>query len=194
MATFALGALMLAAPAFATPIAWQFEGAVNYSVVPDVPVGTPVSATWEFDTAQQDMCSSPDQGIYFGQTVNVSIGAASYVVTGIFTTGTNVQQGCGGPTGWSPELRLIQWTGHNFYQYYPCCTSPAILGIPATNGLLPNTQPANMLAMQGPFGITSTLHASPAPDSLSLVPVPEPQTLLLLAVPALYLCKRIRFP
>jgi len=162
-------------------ISWGYQGAVNSSNIADIPVGTPVNMTWSFDSAQPDACAgtgTPGQGIYFGQTVTLAMGGLTYVSTGIFTNNTNVSQGCGGGLV-GTELRLIQWSGPNLpglslIPFFPCCTSPAIVGIPATaDGSLPSTQPASLF-VQGPLfgggvGVTSTVQTAPEPSTIALV-------------------------
>jgi len=178
--------VVFACDARASAITWGFQGAVDFSQVPDIPVGTPVNVTWSFDAAQPNACGgsgTPGQGIYFGHTVTLGIGGLTYVTTNdIFTNHTNVSQGCGGPLFPGTELRLINWSGPTFpgmtlIAFWPCCSSPALLGVPASaDGSLPSTPPANIfiqgpifLGQGGSFSVTSQAQLAPEPSTVVLL-------------------------
>lgn len=111
LATLAIIATPRAASS--TPVTWVYEGNVHASsYFPTIADGTVLRMSWTFDSAQQDLCNSPGQGTFLGQTALVELGTYQYHVAGVLDTNAHFFSGCGAGlyTG-ENELRFPQWSG-----------------------------------------------------------------------------------
>jgi MYXO-CTERM domain-containing protein len=179
-----VGALLLglARPASATPITWEFQGAVNSSQLSQFPVGTSVTLDWTADPATANACggSDPAVGVYFGQSLVERIGGMTFQIDGILTVGTNVSRGCSGAPDNSVQLSLVNWSGPDLREgplgrAWPCCFSPAMFWTNAgPTGAYPLLPPSFAL-LQGPTvnggraSVTSSVQVVPEPASLTLL-------------------------
>lgn len=190
-----VGVLGFAVPAAATPLVWDFQGAVVSSQIAAIPVGTAVSLDWAADPSTANACAATDPavGIYSGQALTEHIGGMTYQISGILTVGTNLSRGCSGAADQTAELRLVGWSGPNAAEgalvtNWPPPSGPALLwSNPLATGSYPFTPPASAI-LQGPLfaegqaGVTSVVQP---------VAVPEPATLSLLLSGGLLLRRRI---
>jgi hypothetical protein len=178
----------------ASSITWQFAGTMNNGAIAEIPVGTYVSISWTFDSAQANTCA-PGQptGVYLNQNLDVTIfstiGPLHYTATGgRFYVNTYGVVGCNATGNGGMELRFLgAFTGPDLPE---AVFSPDM--VPAASGLfwgdnssigdIPTTPPDSANFNWGVYRFISGSHTQPTVLlGSSVAPIPEPSTVVLLA-------------
>ena len=184
---------VVAAPAMASPMTWNFAGSTTGGGITDIPMGSPVTVSWTFDPSAPNGCAPGEPaGSYSGQSATVTIDSAVGPLVyqaggGFLLVDTNLAVGCvpQGPTvPGTAEARLVNWSGQDLagqplFTFGMAFPGGLFWSQPPSNGVFPAVQPA-FVFLQGPYffglpgttqtvGVQATLAAVPEPATVGLV-------------------------
>jgi hypothetical protein len=179
---------IVAARAMASPMTWNFAGSTSGVGIPEIPIGSPVTVSWTFDSSTPNACPAGDpDGAYFGQsttvTINSTIGPLVYhAAGGLLLVDTNLALGCTTQI-FSPgtvEARIFNWSGPDLGNLDLFVGTPPFPGglfwdQLFSNGAFPAVQPHSVL-LQGPFFFGPSTSGNVIGVQAGLQAVPEPVT------------------
>lgn len=191
-------AIGLAVPSLtlASPITWTWAGFNTREGIPEIPVGTLVTASWTLNPAARNECTDGRPGgFYFGQEVAITVyslvGPVTYsTVNGALHIDAILPSACFQYTPGSVEFRLPFLTGPNlpqsdFFVPFPFPTGLYWNQTPS-EGAFPTVMPSSVYLDFLGFRIRTDSHRAQG-VSAQLTAVPEPGTLLLVTIGGLSL-------
>jgi hypothetical protein len=202
LVALALGTV-LPTVASASPVTLAYEGTISFSNVSLLPVGTPVSFAWTIDPQSPDGCTANSgQGAFTGSSTSLTVAGLTYITpSDQLLINANIAAGCPSVSTGSAELRALNWSGPDL-PGFTLTRSPPFGGLPTQLFQVPSLSklsddlPALLasdnvrtLAVEGPFFNSGRNQIG---ATVTLVPVPEPSTLLLVLSGGLVAVRRVR--